>query len=339
MAFFTYGDKEDLNYSNRLPGIKIIPAYAGRKKIKNRKLAFLQSFWLPVSFRKIFSQYDILKTNQMWGAWVPLAAKWLTGRPLLLRCGFEHYYTLLAENFPAWEKCTFYLFSKIMYLSADHISVTTNKIAEFVTKRFSIRKSKISILPNFIDTQLFDIGSGKEIFSNRILFVGRLSREKNLFALIEACKKAGVGLDLVGNGKLRAKLEEKSVEVNADVRFLGILPNSRLPGIYAQYPIFILVSLYEGNPKSILEAMSCQRAVVGANVDGIREIIKNQENGVLCGTSVDEISSAIFRIKDDKEIRNRLGINARKYVIDNFSISNILQKEQDVYSVILKNKR
>jgi len=339
VAFFTYGDKSDLSYSGQLSGIKIIPAYLDKKRPKNTKIAFLYSFLLAFKFRKIFSRYNILKTNQMWGAWVPLLAKWFNGGSLLVRCGYEHYYTLLVEKRPLREKCFIYLLSRLVYASANRVIFTTRHIAEFVMQRFHVSANKISVCHNLIDTELFNPDQEVELTGRRILFVGRLSKEKNLFSLMQGCKKAGVGLDLVGDGALRDELKNNAQDIKLDARFLGTYPNNQLPAVINSYPILALTSFYEGNPKALLEAMSCGRAVIGTNVDGIRQIIGENENGILCGTDIDSISSAILKLINNSELRARLGENARKYILKNYSVSEILDNELNIYEEILKSAR
>ncbi len=335
IAFFTYGNQDDYNYKARLPQIEIIPAYATVKKPKNRKSAFLQSWWLPIKFRKVLKKYDIYKTTQMWGGWVALMAKFVCGGKLLARCGFEHYYVLLAEKFPFRVKWWFYLISKMVYSFADHINLTSEHSAVFVQKRFGISRNKISVFSNFIDTDIFSPKINSETLPNRIFFIGRLNREKNIFLLIEACKKANFGLDLIGRGDLKDELEQYAREINADVRFLGVYPNNQLPALIAKYPMFVLPSIWEGNPKSLLEAMSCGKAVIGTDVVGIREIIQDGVNGILCGNNAHEISSAILRLMNDPLLREKLGNNAREYILKYCGISKIVDMELVVYETML----
>lgn len=335
IAFFTYGNQDDYNYKARLPQIEIIPAYAAVKKRKNRKLAFLQSWLLPIKFRKVLKGYDIYKTNQMWGGWVALMAKFVCGGKLLARCGFEHYYVLLAEKFPFRVRWWFYLISKMVYFFADHINLTSEHSAIFVQGRFGIPRKKISVFSNFIDTDIFSPKVSRELFPNRIFFIGRLSREKNIFLLIEACKKASFGLDLIGRGDLKVELEQYAREINADVRFLGVYPNNQLPALIAKYPMFVLPSIWEGNPKSLLEAMSCGKAVIGTDVVGIREIIQDGINGILCGNNAHEISRAILRLMGDHLLREKLGNNAREYIVNYCSISKIVDMESVIYETML----
>jgi len=335
IAFFTYGNEQDFRYKDRFPEIEIIPAYATVKKFKNRKLAFFQSLLLPIKFRKVLKNYNIYKTNQMWGGWVALMAKFVCGGKLLARCGFEHYYVLLAENFPFSVRWWFYLISKMVYFFADHINLTSEHSAVFVQKRFGIPRRKISVFSNFIDTDIFAPRVPFELFSNRVFFIGRLNREKNIFLLIEACKKADFGLDLIGRGELKEELAQYAKEIGADVRFLGVYANNQLPEMIAQYPMFALPSVWEGNPKSLLEAMSCGKAVIGTNVAGIKEVIVDNENGLLCEPEANAIASAILHLSGNPQLRQRLGENARKYIMENAALKDIARRELEIYKRML----
>lgn len=336
VAFFTYGNKDDYKYKERFPDIEIIPAYAKIRKFKNRKLAFFQSLWLPIIFRKTLRNYEIYKTNQMWGGWVALVAKFVCGGKLLARCGFEHYYVLLADKFPFKIRWWFYLISKTVYFFADQICLTSEHSANFVEKKFGIPRKKISVYSNFIDTDIFKPKPPLERIEKRVFFIGRLNKEKNIFLLIKACKKANFGLDLIGRGELQEELSQYAKKINADVRFLGVYENNQLPDLIVRYPMFVLPSIWEGNPKSLLEAMSCGKAVIGTNVPGIKEIIKHNENGLLCEPSADAIADAVLSLSDNPNLRQFLGENARKYVLENSSLKDIVKTELKIYSQIEK---
>jgi glycosyltransferase involved in cell wall biosynthesis len=334
VAFFTYGGKEELSFQERLGGIEIIPAYGQGKFPSNRKLAFLGTFLLPLRFRRIFCGFNVLKTNQMWGSWVAILAKWLTRKKLILRCGFEHYQTLVKENWPLLERVTFYVYSFIAYHCADSVAVTSSPMAKYVSHRFFVSANKIHIMNSLIDTQLFK-PSNFEDKLERVIFVGRLSKEKNLVSLIQAAKLAGVGLDLAGDGIMRKTLEDLTRRLSADVRFLGTLENSQIADLLSKYEIFILPSFYEGNPKSLLEAMSSGKAVIGTDIEGIRCIIKDGENGILCGQSASDISRAILRLKNDPGLLKSVQEGARKFATESFQSENILDREMKTYEEVI----
>ena len=123
-----------------------------------------------------------------------------------------------------------------------------------------------------------------------------------------------------------------------NARFLGIVPNSKIPKVMARYPIYILPSFYEGHPKTLLEAMSCQMAVIGTKVTGIKEVIDDGVNGLLCGTSSESIAVCIEQLLHDEALRNKLGTEARKKIRNYFSLEKIVSTEIQIYKEILRNK-
>jgi len=119
---------------------------------------------------------------------------------------------------------------------------------------------------------------------------------------------------------------------------LGIIPNEKLPEIINQNQIYILPSFYEGNPKTLLESMSCGMACIGTNVKGINNIIKHGENGYLCNTDAESIKNAILTVYKDTKLRDRIGKAAREYIINNCSLEIIVEKEHAIYKSLLKKK-
>ena len=118
---------------------------------------------------------------------------------------------------------------------------------------------------------------------------------------------------------------------NADVKFLGMVANDQLPEVINRYPVFVLPTYFEGNPKVLLEAMSCAKAVVGADVAGVRELIRQDENGILCGNEVDELGSAVDRILKDDQLRDKLGKNARESILKVCTLDKVIQRELEIY--------
>ena len=117
---------------------------------------------------------------------------------------------------------------------------------------------------------------------NRICFVGRLAEQKNVGALLDAVSGLDVELLVIGDGPLRPALEARARAQDATARFLGVVPHRDLPAIMAGSSLFVLPSLYEGHPKTLIEAMACGVAVIGTDVPGIRDLLRHEETGYLC---------------------------------------------------------
>jgi len=188
-------------------------------------------------------------------------------------------------------------------------------------------------MPNWIDIDVF-CPRFFDKYDSRILYVGRLSNQKNLFMLFSALSGTQITLDIVGGGYLERELRLLSQDLCINVNFLGRRSNKELPEIYNRYPVFVLCSKYEGNPKSLLEAMSCGCAVIGTNVNGIKEIIFDKNNGVLVEESSHELRDGIAQLLSDIKLRSFLGVNARKSIVNNNSLTQYVDIENNRYRVL-----
>lgn len=217
------------------------------------------------------------------------------------------------------------LIERIGYRFADAIITSSKRNFEYVEKNYS--PSGIHVLiPNYVETKVFkpmNIAKKK----GSICFIGRLSQEKNLFALLVALKGLPYTISIIGLGEQEVQLKKfaNTNEVNAN--FLGNIPNHELPKILNPHELFILPSLYENMPKTLLEAMSCGMPVIGTNVKGINEVIEDRKNGILCATDSNSIKAAIISLMENEELKQKLGENARRTIIENYRLDNLAKKE------------
>ena len=116
-----------------------------------------------------------------------------------------------------------------------------------------------------------------------------------------------------------------------NVKLLRILPNDQIPVELNKSQIFIIPSIFEGNPKVLLEAMACGLAIIGTEVMGIKEIINHEENGYLCKTNSGSIRKAIIELIKNPKLVKKTGENARKYILKNCSLEKIIRKEIRIY--------
>ena len=171
---------------------------------------------------------------------------------------------------------------------------------------------------------------------NRILYVGRLFEQKNIKLILDALKDSNIGIDVIGDGELRNLLNQIAQKSKIDINFLGRLANDQMPGVYNSYPIYVLCSNYEGNPKTLLEAMSCGLAVIGTNVPGIREIIINGRNGILIPNNEPSLLlESIQTLFLNRSLRKKLGVNARRTILENNSMKKAVISEYDTYNKLI----
>jgi glycosyltransferase involved in cell wall biosynthesis len=297
--------------------------------LKNR--SWIYSLIIPFIHYKILKCSDAYKTNQMDGAWAALISKFLFKRKLIVRTGYMLSNAILAKGF--FKKNISIMIEKLIYRFADLAIVTSQHDKIYVQNNYPVKH--LEIIPNYVDTSLFKPLNGRRC-SHSLLYVGRLSEDKNLFNLIEGCSRSGFNLDLYGSGFLRDKLEMFANNLPGDFRFYDPVPNNRLPEIYNQYAFYILASPKEGMPKTLIEAMACGCVCIGTNVEGINEII-NDENGLMIeDISVKSITNLLLKIRTKKydDFTSIVGKSLRM-VEKEFSIKHLVKKESRLIRNVL----
>ncbi len=164
---------------------------------------------------------------------------------------------------------------------------------------------------------------------------------KLIAAFFEVCKQLNnVKLLMVGDGELRPQVEQlvKKLQLSGKV----ILQPFRqdVPDLLAGSDIFVLPSLWEAFPIALLEAMSMGKAVIGTNVDGTPEMIKDQENGLLLELKdLDKtLPKALVKLSLDKNLRETLQRNAIKSIYNTYNVKTLAQKNEDVYRLLYENQ-
>jgi glycosyltransferase involved in cell wall biosynthesis len=335
--FYTYDShkKNYIKFNNHK--IEIFPIYEKFPFYKNKFLRFILSFIYPFFVKKYFLDIDIIKTNQMWGSWTGVILKFILKKPLIIRCGYEIYRNeiILKKNF--FRKIFLKILSKISYYYSDKIIVTTNSIKNFICHNFEIKRKKIFIQKNWIDARKFYFQYKKKKLNS--IYVGRLSVEKNLIDLIKIAKQVNIPLNIYGEGPQKKILKNIiGKKFKRKIIIKGNVQNNKLPSIYNKHAIFFLNSKAEGQPKSLLEAMSCGLIVIGKNSPGINEIIKNNKNGYLLNKNYSNLSKIFISLKGNHSKNYKMCTQARKYILDNHSLVKYMEIEEKIYKKVLNDQ-
>jgi glycosyltransferase involved in cell wall biosynthesis len=276
-----------------------------------------------------------MKTNQINGAEVALRCAHRWGKPLIGRMGYLWSDFVARENGAVTRARTI---EDELFRSADRIVVTTAEMASTIGERIPPGNAKTVVIPNYVETDRFAPDSG-QIKDFDVIFVGRLSPQKNLSALLMALRGIDAKAMIIGDGSLRNELKSQFDDLRLKISWRGNVPNSELPALMNQSSIFVLPSHYEGHPKTLIEAMACGMPVIGADSPGIRNIINHGLNGYLCDPEPENLRSAIKNLLGNFSQRDFLGKNARQYVVDNFSLEIILKKEYEIYREVLSENK
>jgi glycosyltransferase involved in cell wall biosynthesis len=329
VLFVTYGDASDRAWESELKGIKLLPIYERMRQPTLEILGLLQSLLIPTTFRKELKDSDLLKTNQTWGGWVAVLAKWQVRKPLLTRCGYDFYEFSRMRGKRVLFKSFVWVFSYFTYNIADQIHVATNTDRKRIIKRFFVPPDKIHVIPNWINTNLFHPYTNDRTL--RLLIVGRLHDQKQLTLLFDAIQNTNIDVDIVGTGPEFNRLQSLANLTKISVTFKNQLSTNQMPQLYNHYAIYVICSKYEGNPKTLLEAMACGCAVIGTDVPGIKDVIEHRTNGLLVPEDPVALREAILRLHNDKPLRERLGRAARSYVLANNTLEPALVYEYQIY--------
>jgi glycosyltransferase involved in cell wall biosynthesis len=216
-----------------------------------------------------------------------------------------------------------------IYSSFDTIVGPSCELVNSVNSLALPAKTKVLFLSNGVDTERFSpLVSGSTIRKKNgigrtepvILCPRRLEPKNGVIYLVKAApiileKYNAARILVVGNGTQREVLEGESARLNVqkNVTFVGAVSNDRMPEFYAASDIVVLPSLKEATSIAGLEAMASGKPLVGSNVGGIPQIIKEGESGVLVpAKDFEKLADAIIHLLDNRDARAAMGKNARE---------------------------
>jgi glycosyltransferase involved in cell wall biosynthesis len=336
IVWFTYGMSER-KPAGRLPaGITVV----GKPWFLPTKLgSLIYSVLLPLlRFRKV-RRVDVIKTNQMKGAWTAVLAARLHRKPLHVRTGYTWTRLVAVRGKRGIFDHLAFPIERFVYRRADWSSVSSPSQKTEIAEKHGISADRITVLPNAIDTVRFhDAECPRD--ANRILYVGRLDREKGVLSLIQALAGLPHQLELCyGDAPIEHEARSLAAQQKVNVLFRGLVPNKDLPALMNEAALFVLPSLSENAPKALLEAMACGMCVLGSDVPGINDFIQDGITGVLSGTSPESLRNAITSLMKDPSRMRELGRSARRYVVENLSIEAALSRETDVIRTLTHSRK
>jgi glycosyltransferase involved in cell wall biosynthesis len=173
-----------------------------------------------------------------------------------------------------------------------------------------------------------------------LTYIVRITAQKDPLTLIRAMKivlheTKDVVLLMVGEGDLK----EDAVNMVNQSNLKGniIFENFRqdIPDILNAADIYCLPSLWEGLPIGVLEAMSMGKVVIATPVDGTKEIISHNYNGLLVPVKDEnKLAMTILAIHKDSELRRRLGENAVATIHEKFTVDGMVRKIEEHYKLL-----
>jgi glycosyltransferase involved in cell wall biosynthesis len=189
-------------------------------------------------------------------------------------------------------------------------------------------------IPNPIDVDaLTPEGDGGEGF----VYLGRLVAEKGVDTLIRAAGRAGVRLRVIGTGPEEGALRRLAAEIGGEVEFTGYLSGAALrAAICSARAVVVPSEWYENAPISVMEASALGQPVIGANIGGIPELIRDGETGfVFDSGNVDSLVEVLTRVQRlPAGVLRGAGMAGREWMRSDFSPASYRDRMLDLYGTI-----
>lgn len=304
-------------------GLRVHALYPGWLPY-NRMFALLLLPFLLMAATGVGRGMDVLKTNQGHaGIHVWLAAT-LWRKPYIARSGYvlSEQVTRRKDRAPL-KDYVMCLLERFTMSRAAMCFLPSSALIAWCGEHMRCRQMRL--LPNCVDTQLF--APTEDVTGDYVLSVSRIVAMKRHDLLLRACARAGMKLVVVGDGPAAEGLRKLAAEIGGELELPGRVANERLPEFYRNAKIFVLCSEYEGNPKSLIEAMSCGCACIGTRSPGIENQMVDGRNGLLVEGDVEALATAIKRISGDNGLAVKLRAGAREYAEENFALESLAKRE------------
>lgn len=194
--------------------------------------------------------------------------------------------------------------------------------ADYLRQGYGISEDKIAIVPLSYREINYNPSIKKEPFC---LFTGTMTQpRKNVPRLIEAAKKYGFNLKLVGNkgnAESEAKLRAQIGDAN-NIEILGFVSDEELNLLYNRAKVFALPSINEGVGLAALEAAICGCNIVITNLGGPKEYYEKESAELVNPYDVDDIGKAILRALENHHAQPQL----RNTLINKYNVSTCVDK-------------
>lgn len=225
-----------------------------------------------------------------------------------------------------------------------HVAVSRH-VASRLRERFGMADTRIAVIPNAVaipepvprSARLRAELAGGDAERPIVLAVARLDAQKGIEYLVRAAVEIpGAVVVIAGDGPDRGKLETlaRSIGVERRVHFLG--HRRDVPELLAACDLFVLPSLYEGLPLSVLEAMAAGVPVIATAIGGTDEVVRDGETGTLVGAGdAGALALAIRAALADPARVLQLAANAQEYVVKNHSADAMAAQMGELYDELL----
>ncbi len=241
------------------------------------------------------------------------------------------------------------LAERLLMRWTDRVVVSAESVRDFYIRQVHADPAKVDVVYNAVDfDQARPARTSAEVRREcgvpEAAFVGgiiaRLTEQKGHRFLFEAMAAApalsAMHVMVIGGGDLQATLVRQvaGLGLSDRVHFLG--PRRDLGDLLGAMDVFVMPSLWEGLPLSLVLAMGAGLPVVATTVAGIPEVVQSGRTGLLVAPGdVAALSAALTTMATDRAVRERMGHDARARVLPRFNVDGYVRAIVDLYDRLL----
>lgn len=247
-----------------------------------------------------------------------------------------------------WQRFPILILERLGNRLVDRLVCVSETVEEMAKKYTLIHPSRIVLIRNGIDLEKFQnpkpmhrIGAEAPEDALVITAIQRLVYPKDVFTIIKAfeavhAKASRAMLVIVGDGPDASALKAYAEELRLSDKIFFLGNRTDIPEILALSHMVILSSRFESLGLSLIEGMAAGKPVIGTDVDGIREVIHNGENGFLVPfQDADALADAIVLLLRDAKLRIAMGERGRSMAREKYSFSRMQNQYRHLYESAL----
>lgn len=266
-------------------------------------------------------------------------------RLLLGSAGYRIVATAHGYNQTTTREGYYYTLERLLLRRADAVICPSHALADSLVAS-GVSSRRVTVIPNGVELDAWPFRPRRQPAPPlRILYVGRLSPEKNVPALLRACallegRRRRICLSLAGDGPQGAELRAHADELGLGpvVEFLG--HRTDVQDVLAQADVFVNPSLTEAMPNAVLEALASGVPVVATDVGDTARLVLHEQTGLLVPPDDPAaLADAIGRLADAPDFAQHLAVCGRSHVERHFNFANTLAHVVAVYRGVVAAER
>jgi glycosyltransferase involved in cell wall biosynthesis len=288
---------------------------------------------IPGRFQNRFKEYDLIHFHHGDDLTFPLFSIFINRQKILHLHGFDlDFYKR-------------YVLARCILKGAADLLIAYTKLIKEELIELGIPRTKIEYLPNGIDVSLFRPSEVKE--DNLILFVGRITFIKGLHVLLKSLihVRKPVRLVIIGPSawdsdyfkEILTSIDNLKKRTKHEVTYLGKLKREETIRWYQKASMLVRPDILGiSGGLTALEASACGTAVIGTG----NEVVKPHVSGILVSPNdTTELTTAIQYLFDNKDVREKLEADGRRWVVENFSFEVVTERLRQIYLEMLINQQ